>query len=285
MSYYFQSHVYLIKILKQGKIIDFQSKFPIYTLKSPFFKIPGSLQEKTRIQGQNQDLLQPKEERVRPNDPEAVRFGERSAQKPEIVVNTSRISSPTNTNITLTQTEHNFITPDSKLNSDKLWLQISQFAGKTQESLDYFKRINESLKINAILQEGIIKAIQKSFAQLSKASEETNKRLTQVFEEQHHCKRDRYCLDQDINKLFSVYQNMKPQPDGHSLENPYQEEIKADALLVNNQDLHLNTTMEIICLILIGKPLNSFQRPQASPNFLEQENMIIWSSVIVLRYS
>ncbi|MBW0475723.1 hypothetical protein O181_015438 [Austropuccinia psidii MF-1] len=36
---------------------------------APFFTIPGSFQEKTRLQGQNQDLFQPKEEKVRPNDP------------------------------------------------------------------------------------------------------------------------------------------------------------------------------------------------------------------------
>ncbi|MBW0511364.1 hypothetical protein O181_051079 [Austropuccinia psidii MF-1] len=42
---------------------------------SPFFKIPGSVQEKTRTQGQKQDHLQPKEEKVRPNDPEVVEFG------------------------------------------------------------------------------------------------------------------------------------------------------------------------------------------------------------------
>ncbi|MBW0531630.1 hypothetical protein O181_071345 [Austropuccinia psidii MF-1] len=35
---------------------------------SPFFTIPGSFQEKTRIQGQKQDIFQPKAERVRPND-------------------------------------------------------------------------------------------------------------------------------------------------------------------------------------------------------------------------
>ncbi|MBW0544722.1 hypothetical protein O181_084437 [Austropuccinia psidii MF-1] len=39
---------------------------------SPFFTIPGSFQEKTRIQGKKQDHLHPEEERVRPNDPEAV---------------------------------------------------------------------------------------------------------------------------------------------------------------------------------------------------------------------
>ncbi|MBW0518292.1 hypothetical protein O181_058007 [Austropuccinia psidii MF-1] len=40
--------------------------------KSLFFTIPGCFQKKTRIQGQKQDHLQPKEGRVRPNDPEAV---------------------------------------------------------------------------------------------------------------------------------------------------------------------------------------------------------------------
>ncbi|MBW0502097.1 hypothetical protein O181_041812 [Austropuccinia psidii MF-1] len=39
---------------------------------SPFFKIPGSSQEKTRIQRQKQDLSQAKEERFRTNDPEAM---------------------------------------------------------------------------------------------------------------------------------------------------------------------------------------------------------------------
>ncbi|MBW0503507.1 hypothetical protein O181_043222 [Austropuccinia psidii MF-1] len=38
---------------------------------SPFFTIPGNFQEKTRVQGQKQDIFQPKAERVRPNDPEA----------------------------------------------------------------------------------------------------------------------------------------------------------------------------------------------------------------------
>ncbi|MBW0531647.1 hypothetical protein O181_071362 [Austropuccinia psidii MF-1] len=92
---------------------------------SPFFTIPGSFQEKTRIQGQKQDHLQPEEERVRPNDPEAVGFGERSAQEPEVVVNNSRISSPINRNINPTQIEHSVVTPESRLKSDALWLQTS----------------------------------------------------------------------------------------------------------------------------------------------------------------
>ncbi|MBW0586907.1 hypothetical protein O181_126622 [Austropuccinia psidii MF-1] len=67
---------------------------------SPFFTIPGSFLEKTRIQGQKQDLLQPEEERVRPHDPAAVGFGKRSSQEPELVVNNSRISSLIHKNIT-----------------------------------------------------------------------------------------------------------------------------------------------------------------------------------------
>ncbi|MBW0528099.1 hypothetical protein O181_067814 [Austropuccinia psidii MF-1] len=49
---------------------------------SQFFTIPGSFQEMTRIQGKKQDIFQPKAERVRPNDPEAVRIGEGSTQEP-----------------------------------------------------------------------------------------------------------------------------------------------------------------------------------------------------------
>ncbi|MBW0510309.1 hypothetical protein O181_050024 [Austropuccinia psidii MF-1] len=149
---------------------------------SPFFKISGSFQEKIRIQGQKQDLFQPKAERVRPNDPEAVELGERSTKKPERVVDTSRISSPTNRNITPTQIEHNVVTPESNLNCYKLWLKMSQFAVPTQESLNYFKRFNERLQRNAILQEATIKAIQERCAQLRKSSEETNNGLNQVFE-------------------------------------------------------------------------------------------------------
>ncbi|MBW0584439.1 hypothetical protein O181_124154 [Austropuccinia psidii MF-1] len=80
----------------------------------------------------------------------------------------------------------------------------------------------------------IIKNLQEGHAQLSKASEETNKRLNLVFEEQNHSRRDRNCLDQDINKLFNVYHNMKPQPQGHVMDNPYQpDDIKPDAMLMN----------------------------------------------------
>ncbi|MBW0510464.1 hypothetical protein O181_050179 [Austropuccinia psidii MF-1] len=45
--------------------------------KSQFFTIPGSFQEKTRIQREKQEFFQPYTERVRPNNPEAVGIGER----------------------------------------------------------------------------------------------------------------------------------------------------------------------------------------------------------------
>ncbi|MBW0554578.1 hypothetical protein O181_094293 [Austropuccinia psidii MF-1] len=80
----------------------------------------------------------------------------------------------------------------------------------------------------------IAKTLQEVHAQLRKASEESKKRLNIVFEEQHHSRRDRDCLDQDINKLLNVYHNMKPQPQGHVMDNPYyQGDIKPDAMLVN----------------------------------------------------
>ncbi|MBW0502160.1 hypothetical protein O181_041875 [Austropuccinia psidii MF-1] len=80
----------------------------------------------------------------------------------------------------------------------------------------------------------IVKTLQEGHAQLSKSSEETNKRLNQVFEDQQHRKMDRDFLDQDIKKLFNVYQNMKPQPQGHVMDNPYhQEDIKPESILLN----------------------------------------------------
>ncbi|MBW0564388.1 hypothetical protein O181_104103 [Austropuccinia psidii MF-1] len=110
---------------------------------SPFFTIQGSFQEKTRIQGKKQDHLQPEEGRVLHNDPEAVGFGERSAQEPEVSVNNSRISSPSNRNINQTQIEHNVVTPESNLNSDALWLQMSQFAEKTQK---HFANLKQAMR-------------------------------------------------------------------------------------------------------------------------------------------
>ncbi|MBW0472004.1 hypothetical protein O181_011719 [Austropuccinia psidii MF-1] len=82
--------------------------------------------------------------------------------------------------------------------------------------------------------EKTVKTLQVGHAQLSKASEETNKRLNIFFEEQHHSKSDRDCLDKDINKFCNVYHSMKPQPQGNVMNNRYhQDDIKPDAMLMN----------------------------------------------------
>ncbi|MBW0497700.1 hypothetical protein O181_037415, partial [Austropuccinia psidii MF-1] len=189
-----------------------------------------------RIQRQKQDHLQPEEERVRPNDPEAVGFGERSAQEPEVVVNNFRISSPINRNITPTKIDHNVVTTENKLKSDALWLQMSQCAEQTQKKFEELEASHERMKILTASMDKTARNLQEGHAQLIKASEETNKRLNLVFEEQHHRKRDRDCLDQDINKLFNVYHNMKPQPQGHVMDNPYhQDEIQPDYMLMNKE--------------------------------------------------
>ncbi|MBW0493122.1 hypothetical protein O181_032837 [Austropuccinia psidii MF-1] len=79
----------------------------------------------------------------------------------------------------------------------------------------------------------IVKTLQEGHPQLRQALEETNRIPNLVFEEQHHSKRDRDFLDQDINKLFNFYHNMKPQPQGHVMDNPYyQDDIKPDAMLL-----------------------------------------------------
>ncbi|MBW0489063.1 hypothetical protein O181_028778 [Austropuccinia psidii MF-1] len=195
---------------------------------------PRKFQEKRRTQGKKQKLFQPKAQRVRPNGPEAVGPGETSTQEPEVAVNSSRISSPNNRNITPTQIEHNVDTPEINLNSDSLWLQISQFSEKTQKKFSELQESHERMKILTASMDEIFKPLQEGHAQLSKAFEETNKRLNKVFEEQHHSKRDRDFLEQDINKLFNVYHDMKHQPKGHVMDNPYhQEDIKPDAVLEN----------------------------------------------------
>ncbi|MBW0493343.1 hypothetical protein O181_033058 [Austropuccinia psidii MF-1] len=152
-------------------------------------------QEKTRIQGQKQDHLQPEEGGVRPNDPEAVGFGERGAQEPEVAVNNSRISSPINRNMTPTQIEYNVVTPESNLNSNALWLQMSQFAEQTPKQFAEPEASHERVKKLTASMDKIVKSLQEGYAELSKAFEETRKILNLLFEEQHHNKRDRDCLD------------------------------------------------------------------------------------------
>ncbi|MBW0512247.1 hypothetical protein O181_051962 [Austropuccinia psidii MF-1] len=113
---------------------------------------------------------------------------------------------------------------------------MTQYAEKTQKQFAELQASYERMKKLTASLDKIVKTLKEGHAQLRKASEETNKRLNLVFEEQHHSKRDRDCLDQDINKLFNVYHNLKPQPQVRVMDNPYhQEEIKPDAMLVNKE--------------------------------------------------
>ncbi|MBW0562637.1 hypothetical protein O181_102352 [Austropuccinia psidii MF-1] len=110
---------------------------------------------------------------------------------------------------------------------------MSQYAEQSAKKFSELEASHERMKELQASMEKIVKNLQEGQAQLSKASEETKKRLNPVFEEQHHSKKDRDCLDQDINKLFNVYHNLKPQPQGQVMENPYQpDDIKPDAMLI-----------------------------------------------------
>ncbi|MBW0585355.1 hypothetical protein O181_125070 [Austropuccinia psidii MF-1] len=92
---------------------------------------------------------------------------------------------------------------------------MSQYSEKTPKQFSELEASHERMKKLTTSMDKVVKTLQKGHAQLSKASEQTNKRLNLVFEEQHHSKRDRDCLDEDRNKLFNVYHSMKPQPQGH----------------------------------------------------------------------
>ncbi|MBW0533845.1 hypothetical protein O181_073560 [Austropuccinia psidii MF-1] len=112
---------------------------------------------------------------------------------------------------------------------------MSQFSEKAQMKFAELQAINERMKTLTASMDKIVKILQEGHTQLSKASVKTNKRLNQVFEEQHHSQRDWYCLDKDINKLFNVYHTMKHKPKARVMDNPYhQKDIKPDAILVNN---------------------------------------------------
>ncbi|MBW0555143.1 hypothetical protein O181_094858 [Austropuccinia psidii MF-1] len=110
---------------------------------------------------------------------------------------------------------------------------MSQYAEKTQMQFSELDASHERIKKLTASMHKIVETLQEGQAQLNKASEETNKRLNLVFEEQHNRKTNRNCLHQDIKKLFNVYHNLKPQ-EGHGMDNPYrQEDIKPDSMLVN----------------------------------------------------
>ncbi|MBW0505955.1 hypothetical protein O181_045670 [Austropuccinia psidii MF-1] len=110
---------------------------------------------------------------------------------------------------------------------------MSQYAEKTQNQLAELEEIHDRMKKLTASKDKIVKALQEGHAQLSQASEETKKRLNLVFEEHHLRKRDRDCPYKYINKLVSAYHNMNPQPQGHLMDSPYQQDDnKPDAMLM-----------------------------------------------------
>ncbi|MBW0570992.1 hypothetical protein O181_110707 [Austropuccinia psidii MF-1] len=113
---------------------------------------------------------------------------------------------------------------------------MSQYAEKTQKQLAELEASHGRMKELTASMNKVVKTVQEGHAQLRRASEETNKRLNLTFAEQQHRKRDRDCLDQDINKLLNVYHSMKPQPQRHVMDNPYhQDDVIPDAMLMNKE--------------------------------------------------
>ncbi|MBW0526186.1 hypothetical protein O181_065901 [Austropuccinia psidii MF-1] len=63
---------------------------------------------------------------------------------------------------------------------------MSQYAERTQKQFSELEASNERMKELTASMDKIVETLQEGHAQFSKASEETNKRLNPVFEEQHH---------------------------------------------------------------------------------------------------
>ncbi|MBW0496827.1 hypothetical protein O181_036542 [Austropuccinia psidii MF-1] len=152
----------------------------------------GVGQTSSPVQGEEKDTgaktrpLSTKGRESQIQDPEAVGLGERSTQEPEIVVHNSTISSPNNRNITPTKNEQSVVKPESNLKSDALWLKMSQYAEQTQKQFAEIQESHERMKTLTASMDKIVKTLQEGHGQLSKASEETNRRMNQVFEEPHH---------------------------------------------------------------------------------------------------
>ncbi|MBW0582989.1 hypothetical protein O181_122704 [Austropuccinia psidii MF-1] len=101
---------------------------PARSYSDPFGLIRSTFQDKTGIKREKQDFFQQEAERVRPHDPEDVAIQERSTTEPEIALSTSnRIRSPPHGRITPTKNGHSVVTPESNININEVWLQMSQF--------------------------------------------------------------------------------------------------------------------------------------------------------------
>ncbi|MBW0553596.1 hypothetical protein O181_093311 [Austropuccinia psidii MF-1] len=169
---------------------------------SPYFPIPGRIQERKRIIGQEQDFFQPEEERFRSYDPEVVGTAERSTRKQQTVVSTSpEASSPKIRNDISTKIKHNSVIPESTISSNTLWPKFSQFVEKAQKEVEKLHESISRLQEVYTLQTKTIHTLQEDYTKLIKVSEETKRALNQVLQEQNQCKREIEYLDQDIDKL------------------------------------------------------------------------------------
>ncbi|MBW0524501.1 hypothetical protein O181_064216 [Austropuccinia psidii MF-1] len=153
----------------------------------PYFPIPGRIQERKRIIGQEQYFFHTKEERVSSYDTEVVGPAERSTRKQQTAVSTSHEArSPKIRNDIKTQIKHNFVIPESNISSNTLWLQFSQSVGQTQKEVERLHESISRLQEVYTLQTKTIHTVQEDYTILSKASEETKRRINEVLEEQNH---------------------------------------------------------------------------------------------------
>ncbi|MBW0558189.1 hypothetical protein O181_097904 [Austropuccinia psidii MF-1] len=156
---------------------------------------------------------------------------------------------------------------------------MSQYAEQAQKQIAELEASHDRMRELTAFMDKIVKPLQEGHDQLNKASEEANKRLNIIFEEQHHSRRDRDCVDKDIKNFFNVYHNMKPEPQGHVMDNPYHlDEIKPDAMLGNKA--RSPSQYQDGDNMSYSKTEALKQLPEASswPNSLDQENILIWNS-------
>ncbi|MBW0496782.1 hypothetical protein O181_036497 [Austropuccinia psidii MF-1] len=93
---------------------------------SPYFPIPGKIQESKRIIGKEKDFFQPEGERVTSYYPQLVGPAKRSTKKQQKFVNNSNeASSPRIRNDISTQIKHNVVIPERTISSNTLFLQLS----------------------------------------------------------------------------------------------------------------------------------------------------------------
>ncbi|MBW0536938.1 hypothetical protein O181_076653 [Austropuccinia psidii MF-1] len=193
-----------------------------------------TMEERENSIRENQATIQAIEEQLNQKGPTLIPSGSQGVDQPNSPVASHHLG-----------TRRSVATSHHSSQSQVVSRRRQGYKGKNKISFSQKQRESDPMSDKLLK---LVKEVQKSqkwvkipsrgHAQLSKASEGTNKRLNQVFEEQNHFRRDRDCLEQDLNKLFNVYQIMKPQPQGHVLDSPYhQEDIQPDDLLENKERL------------------------------------------------